>query len=169
MPVTPDYPMESMACFPPEPDRNQNYRIVLGFDFGRTRIGVAIGAAVTGTAQPLRVLSARRHGPDWDAIARLIAEWRPDLLVVGVPRHADDSAGTMTEAALRFSRQLHGRFQLPVATIDERLSSWEAEQRFAATGRRHGDEALDDGAAAIILESWFNRQRSLASCTTPNF
>ncbi len=147
-------------------------RIALGFDFGRVRIGVAVGEAVTGSARPLRTLPVWRQRPDWNAIGRLIAEWRPDLLVVGVPRHADDSASAVTEAALRFSRQLHDRFQLPVATIDERLSSWEAEQRqfeAATTSRRRGrDTALDAGAAAVILESWFNQQRSLASCATPN-
>ncbi|QQS53846.1 MAG: Holliday junction resolvase RuvX [Candidatus Competibacteraceae bacterium] len=162
MPATPD---------PPSSTTRQSPQVVLGFDFGRTRIGVATGVVVTGTARPLRVLSTRRQRPDWDAIDRLLAEWRPDLLVVGVPRHADGSANAMTVAALRFSRQLHGRFRLPVATIDERLSSWEAEQRSfePAAGRRRGDgAALDDWAAALILESWFNQQRSLASCMTPN-
>ncbi len=169
MPATPDPPEPAAA--PSASDARQSPRVVLGFDFGRTRIGVATGVAITGTAQPLRVLPVRRQRPDWDAIDRLLAEWRPDLLVVGVPRHADGSANAMTVAALRFSRQLHGRFRLPVATIDERLSSWEAEQRAfePAVGRRRGDSAaLDDRAAALILESWFNQQRSLASCATPN-
>lgn len=144
----------------------------MGFDFGRIRIGVAIGEAVTGSARPLRTLPAWRHRPDWNAIGRLIAEWQPDLLVVGIPCHADDTASATTEAALRFSRQLHGRFHLPVATIDERLSSWEAGQRqgeAATTRRRRGGEiALDAEAAAVILESWFNQQRSLVECATPN-
>lgn len=170
MPATPD-PTEPVANPPSASDARQSPQVVLGFDFGRTRIGVATGVAITGTARPLRVLPARRQRPDWEAIDRLLAEWRPDLLVVGVPRHADGSANATTAAALRFSRQLHGRFHLPVATIDERLSSWEAEQRAfePAAGRRHGDSAaLDDRAAALILESWFNQQRSLASCATPN-
>ena len=169
MPATPD-PTEP-AADPPASDARQSPQVVLGFDFGRTRIGVATGVAITGAARPLRVLPTRRQRPDWNAIDRLLAEWRPDLLVVGVPRHADGSANAMTVAALRFSRQLHGRFRLPVATIDERLSSWEAEQRFfePAVGRRRSDgAALDDRAAALILESWFNQQRSLASCATPN-
>ena len=133
----------------------------MGFDVGRLRIGVAVGDAITGSARPVRVLSTRQQRPDWDAIAHLIAEWRPDTLVVGVPRHADETANTVTETALRFSRQLQGRFCLPVATIDERLSSWEAEQRSSQTGHRRGsDSALDAHAAAVILESWFNHQRS---------
>lgn len=147
-------------------------RIALGFDFGSARIGVAIGEAVTGSARPLRTLPTRQQRPDWDAIAKIIAEWRPDWLVIGVPRHADDSSNAMTEAALRFSRQLQGRFHLPVATIDERLSSWEAEQRYFKTApsgrRRDSDPTLDAQAAAVILESWFNQQRSLSSCAMPN-
>jgi putative Holliday junction resolvase len=165
MPATPDRAPPVAASSPAA------CRIALGFDFGRARIGVAVGEAVTGLARPLRTLPTRQQRPDWDAIAGLIAEWRPDLLVVGVPRHADDTASATTEAALRFSRQLHGRFHLPVATLDERLSSWEAEQRhFAGAGRRHrrNHDALDAQAAAVILESWFNHQRSLASCATPN-
>ena len=67
-------------------------RVALGFDYGRTRIGVAAGEAVTGSARPLRTLPARQQHPDWDAIGRLIKDWHPDLLVVGVPRHADGSA-----------------------------------------------------------------------------
>ncbi len=171
MPATPDRAPAAEAQSPSSPVAA--CRIALGFDFGRARIGVAVGEAVTGSARPLRILTARQQHPDWDAIAGLIAEWQPDLLVVGVPRHADDTASATTEAALRFSRQLHGRFHLPVATLDERLSSWEAEQRHFATagaGRRHrrNHDALDAQAAAVILESWFNHQRSLASCATPN-
>ncbi|MCP5159007.1 MAG: Holliday junction resolvase RuvX [Gammaproteobacteria bacterium] len=148
-------------------------RVALGFDFGRLRIGVAIGETITGSARPLCILPTHQQRPDWEAMSRLIATWRPDWLVVGVPRHADETANAVTEAALRFSRQLQGRFHLPVATIDERLSSWEAEQRRSApTGRRrrgHG-AALDAQAAAVILESWFNHQQSCTSpCATPNF
>ena len=158
MPATPDRVPPVAAPSPAA------CRVALGFDFGRARIGVAVGEAVTGAARPLRTLPTRQQRPDWDVIARLIAEWQPDWLVVGVPRHADDTASATTEAALRFSRQLYGRFHLPVATMDERLSSWEAEQReFAAAGRRPTQGAvLDAQAAAIILESWFNHLRSLA-------
>lgn len=162
----PDRSLEPAAARPP-------CRIALGFDFGRRRIGVAVGEAITGSARPLRVLPVRQQHPDWNTIGHLIAEWRPDLLVIGVPRHADDTANAVTEAALRFGRQLHGRFRLPVATIDERLTSWEAERRqfeAAATAgrRRSGASALDAEAAAVILESWFNHRRSLDSCATPN-
>lgn len=146
------------------------WRIALGFDFGQRRIGVAVGGALTGAARPLRILPTRQQHPDWEAIAGLIREWRPEGLVVGVPRHADDAASAMTEAALRFSRQLHGRFHLPVATIDERLSSWEAEQRQSETvrRRRNSQTSIDAQAAALILESWFNQFQSAASTRAGN-
>lgn len=144
-----------------QPKIPSSWRIALGFDFGQLRIGVAVGDAITGSARPLCILLTGQSY--WDAIARLIAEWRPDGLVVGVPRHADDTANAITDAALRFSRQLHGRFRLPVATIDERLSSWEAEQRpvESARRRRKSPAHLDAHAAAVILESGFNHIRSV--------
>lgn len=137
-------------------------RTLLGFDFGRARIGVAVGQEVTATAQPLAILTARAQRPDWDAIGKLIAEWQPDLLVVGIPYHADGSHSATTVAALRFSRQLQGRYRLAVATVDERLSSREAEQRNTRQslpeGRsRRGQPTLDHIAAAVILETWFNQ------------
>jgi len=157
-------------CAPDPVAARPSWRVALGFDFGQRRIGVAVGDAITGAARPLRVLPTRQQRPDWEAIAHLIGEWRPDGLVVGVPRHADDAASAMTDAALRFSRQLHGRFRLPVATIDERLSSWEAEQRRSETARRrrNSQTPIDAQAAALILESWFNLFQSAASTPAGN-
>lgn len=135
---------------------------MLGFDYGRARIGVAVGQEVTGTARPLAIVPALRQRPDWDAITRLLAQWRPALLIVGVPTHADGTTNDVTRAAQRFSRQLHGRYHLPVALIDERLSSHAAaaRQHEAPRGRRSGE--LDAWAAALILESWFHERRAVA-------
>ncbi|ROR34516.1 Holliday junction resolvase RuvX [Inmirania thermothiophila] len=122
-------------------------RTVLGFDYGRRRIGVAVGQELTGTARALGVVPARRGEPDWERIRRLVAQWRPDLLVVGCPRHMDGSEHEMTRAARRFARRLGGRCRLPVAEVDERLTSAEAE----ALG---GAEPVDAIAARLIVESW---------------
>lgn len=150
MSATPEHGLDSQPPRPPP-----SWRIALGFDFGQRRIGVAVGGTLTGSAHPLCILPTDQ--PYWDAIARLIAEWHPEGLVVGVPHHADGTPHALTNAALRFSRQLHERFSLPIGTIDERLSSWEAEQRQStATSRRKGHAAVDAHAAAVILESWFN-------------
>lgn len=143
-------------------------RTALGFDFGQVRIGVAVGQELTATANPLITLPTRNGRPDWDAISRLIRQWRPDVLVVGAPRYADGGANAVTNGALRFSRQLHGRYNLPVETIDERLSSHEAESWAAAQGIRldRGRLTVDALAAALILQSWFNQQRRLVRQST---
>ena len=137
-------------------------RTVLGFDFGLSRIGIAVGQELTATARPLTTLLSQQQRPDWHAIERIIQEWQPDLAIVGVPYHADGSANQITTAAQRFSRQLAGRYGLAVDTIDERLSSVAAEAFIAQAEqhkqrRRRDRNTIDQVAAALILESWFNR------------
>lgn len=121
----------------------------LSFDFGTRRIGVASGNSLLRRASPLTTVSTQGE-PRWQAIARLIDEWQPDALVVGVPCHPDGAPHENTRAAQRFARQLHGRFHRPVHEIDERYTTTEA----LAEGARDVDAA----AAAIILEQ-FLRQR----------
>ena len=146
-------------------------RTLLGFDYGRNRIGVAVGQELTATARPLVTLPTRNQRPDWDAIARLIEDWRPDLLIVGVPYHADGSGNSITALAQRFSRQLTGRYGLAVDTIDERLSSLEAEKliaRFQRASHRRDKSLIDQVAAAVILETWFNHHKASSACQIPN-
>ena len=132
---------------------------LLGFDYGRRRIGVAVGNTLTGSAGALVTLEAREGAPDWTQITALIEEWRPARLVVGVPYNADGSRGDLAEEALRFSRRLFGRYDIPVDTIDESFSSADAADRLR-TSRREGRRpkvdkpALDSAAAAVILQSW---------------
>lgn len=122
---------------------------VLGFDFGERRIGVAVGQTVTRTATPLVTLTARAGQPDWTALERLIRDWQPTRLVVGLPSTADGVPHPLAAAITRFGRRLHGRFGLPVAYIDERLSS-----HLAATHCAGDRQVLDAIAAALILETW---------------
>ncbi len=117
----------------------------LAFDFGTRRVGVASGNALTRSATPLTTIAAE-GAARFDSIARLIAEWQPQALVVGVPRHPDGAAHENTLRAQRFARQLGGRFGLPVHEVDERYSTVEA----AARGARD----LDAASAAIILEQF---------------
>lgn len=126
--------------------------MLLGFDFGTRRIGVAVGQRVTGTARPLATIQVRQDRPDWDAIAALMAAWRPEAAVVGLPLNMDGSEQVITARARRFGRQLNGRFGLPVHLMDERLSTREAARRLEDDGR--AVTHLDPHAAAIILESW---------------
>ena len=126
---------------------------LLGFDYGRKRIGVAVGQQVTQSATALTTVIARDGKPDWQAITRLIEEWKPDALVVGIPYHMDGSAQDMTQAARRFCRQLEGRYRLPVYEADERLSSYIVESSQSGTGHE-----LDPLAAQVILQDWLQQK-----------
>ena len=141
-------------------------RTLLGFDFGTKRIGVAIAQEITGTANPLVTVKAVKNKPDWESISKIIAEWQPDLLVVGLPLHMDGTEQDMTQAARRFSNQLNGRYQLPVALMDERLTSNEAEsilsEQSGSRGSLFRDSMFPDKAqidmisAQLILQSWLS-------------
>jgi putative Holliday junction resolvase len=120
----------------------------LCFDFGTRRTGVATGNSLLRHAQPLKTL-ALEGDARLAAIERLIAEWQPDALVVGVPFHPDGAAHDNTRRAQRFARQLHGRFKLPVHEVDERYSTTEA----LAAGATDADAA----AAAIILDQYLRQ------------
>ena len=134
---------------------------VLGFDYGEQRIGVAVGQRLTGMATPLTTLKSLHNKPDWEGISKLIQEWQPEALIVGMPYHLDGSASDMSERIDKFCRQLHGRYNLPVYQVDERLSSAEAEQHLKLQrqqGRRKkiNKQEIDQLAAAIQLESWLS-------------
>jgi putative Holliday junction resolvase len=135
-------------------------RLILGFDYGERRIGVATGGALTGGARPLGVVDARSGVPDWAAIGRHLRDWQPELLVVGVPYNMDGTPGRLTVPAQDFAAQLRQRFNVSVTTVDERLSSHEAQDRLRqqrASGERQrrvrpGD--VDAMAACVLVEQW---------------
>lgn len=135
---------------------NKGSRTLLGFDFGTKRIGIAIAQEVTGTANPLITVTAVKHKPDWVSISKIIEEWRPDLLVIGLPLHMDGTEQDMTQAARRFSNQLNGRYQIPIALMDERLSSNEAESILNERGGSHSKAQIDMISAQLILQSWMS-------------
>jgi putative Holliday junction resolvase len=132
---------------------------VLGFDYGQKRIGVAVGQELTQTTTPLRTLDCPRGTPDWNTIARLIAEWRPDALVVGQPCAEHGAEHAVAAAARRFGNRLHGRYRLPVYWVDERLSSYAAKRALQETAGRYGRADIDAHAAAVILQTWLHSQR----------
>lgn len=120
-------------------------RSFLAFDFGTLRVGVASGNTVTRTATPLRTVAAVGDAR-FAALGKLIAEWQPSALVVGVPLHPDGAPHENTARAQRFARQLHGRFRLPVHEVDERYTTTEAHAM--------GASDVDAASAAIILEQY---------------
>ncbi len=130
---------------------------LLGFDYGTRKIGIAVGQTVTGSATALKTLRSRDGRPDWEEIGRVIGEWQPEALVVGLPHDLDDSETEIADRARRFSRQLHGRYRLPVHLMDERLTSMEARRH--APERLANRDHLDAIAAKLILETWLSEQR----------
>lgn len=135
-------------------------RTILAFDFGTKSIGVAIGQEITGTARALTSFKAQEGIPDWQKVEKLLSEWQPDLVVVGLPLNMDGTEQPLTARARKFANRLHGRFGVAIELHDERLSTVEAR---ADLFERGGFKALDKGSvdaasAVIILESWFEAQ-----------
>ncbi|MEG3127147.1 Holliday junction resolvase RuvX [Pantoea cypripedii] len=131
---------------------------LLGFDFGTKSIGVAVGQQLTGTARALTALKAQDGTPDWNQIERLLKEWQPNYVVVGLPLNMDGTEQELTARARKFANRLHGRFGVRVELQDERLSTVEAR---AGLFERGGYRALQKGrvdaqSAVIILEDWFD-------------
>jgi putative Holliday junction resolvase len=132
---------------------------VLGFDYGARRIGVAVGNALTGTARALDVVANGTQGPDWPRVDALLREWRPQVLLVGLPLTMGGEEQKNSAAARAFAARLDEKYKLPTQLVDERLSSREAAQRFAqrragGQARRKHAAALDAVAAEIIVEQW---------------
>jgi putative Holliday junction resolvase len=123
-------------------------RTVLAFDFGLKRIGVAVGEPELRTAHPLPPIAA----PGFDSIGKLLAEWRPAQIVVGLPV-AEQGEHPLAKKVERFARQLEGRFRVPVARVDERFTSVEAEGRLRGAKRK----SIDSVAAQLILEQYFDQ------------
>lgn len=134
-----------------------NAATVLGFDFGTKSIGVAIGQQITGSANPLSSIKANDGIPKWEEIGALIDEWKPDIVVVGLPLNMDGSEQEMTQRARKFANRISGRFGVKIATQDERLTTADAKARLFEMG---GFKALSKGqvdsmSAVLIIESYF--------------
>jgi putative holliday junction resolvase len=132
---------------------------ILGFDYGGKRIGVATGQTLTGTATPLTTISQVHGNPDWQAIEKLIHEWGTQALVVGMPYYTDGSENTMTARVKQFCYELEKRFKLPVYTVDEALSSVQAEAAVKENSKisQHNKHEIDKMAAAIIVQRWLDQ------------
>jgi putative Holliday junction resolvase len=131
-------------------------RTVLAFDFGQKRTGVALGNTLTGGARPIGTIETSENDKRFERVAQLIDEWRPDLLVVGLPLGNDGAETPIAKRARRFGQQLNGRFGLPVKFVDERYSSAVVED--AIKPGRGDKAAVDAAAAAVILQAWLDQQ-----------
>ncbi len=133
---------------------------IVGFDFGTRKIGTATGNRLTATTQPLETVPCRGESPDWKRLAAIIDEWRADELVVGLPLHMDGSESALCAPAREFAQELAIRTGLPVAMVDERLSSAEADHLVglgASPGKsrqRQREMHRDSVAAELIVRSF---------------
>ncbi|MDK1711508.1 Holliday junction resolvase RuvX [Serratia marcescens] len=135
-------------------------RTIIAFDFGIKSIGAAVGQELTGSARALPAFKAQDGSPDWLKIEKLLKEWQPDLVVVGLPLNMDGTEQPVTAQARKFANRLHGRFGIQIDLHDERLSTVEARANlFDRGGFRALDKgSVDSASAVVILESWFERQ-----------
>ena len=137
-----------------------SYSIILGFDFGMKRIGVAVGQALTKTARPLTVLKANQGIPDWKQLEKLIKIWQPEALIVGLPLNMDGTEQPLTASAREFIKNLQNHAKLPVYEMDERLSTKDARERLFAEGGYKALQTIqiDSVAAQLILQNWLQKQ-----------
>ena len=125
-------------------------KTVIGFDFGKRWIGVAVGQTLTGQASPLQALKTG----DWDSIGRLIEDWQPQRFIVGLPINMHGETQEMSDRAERFGRQLEGRFGIPTEMVDERLTTREAWQIAIESTDKKSKTEIDSLSAVLITESW---------------
>ena len=132
---------------------------MLGFDYGTRRIGIATGQTITSTATPVTTLTSINSSPDWDGIHKLIKQWNPDALIVGMPYFLDGKESEMTKTVQNFCDELEKRFDKSVLKVNETLSSYEAEQALKKKLKigKHNKQEIDKMAAAIIVQSWLDQ------------
>jgi putative Holliday junction resolvase len=144
--------------------RKHRASCILALDFGLRRIGIATANSVTNTASALLTVQARAGEPDWQALDKVVSEWEPELLVLGLPYNTDGSESEMTIRVRQFQQTLASRYSLQVATTDERYSSVEAEallktaRQQRTKSRRTNKEEVDSLAAKLIAERWLQSQ-----------
>lgn len=137
--------------------------LILAFDFGLKRIGVAVGQTISNTASPEDIVKSKDGVPDWEHITQLFERWKPVAIVVGLPLWLTGEEQAITQSARKFGQRLSGRYQRPVFYIEEQLSSREAEMR-----RKSTFTMVDDHAAQVILQSWLNDRSTSQTLKTPS-
>ena len=149
-----------MAVDPLRRQRSQSD--YLGFDYGDKKIGIAVGNRETGLAAPLETVAAVKFKTNWARITVLIEQWQPEGLVVGISRQHNGRDNPVTPKIERFSRQLEGRYQLPVHLIDETLTTYESKQLLFDELNLSASKlwaVQDQLAAQLILQTFLNHSK----------
>ena len=136
--------------------------VVIAFDFGLKRTGVAVGNTITGSATPECTLTSKNNQPDWDSISTLFKEWQPTQVVVGMPTELDGSENPLNKKIQRFCNQIEGRYNIKVDQENEQFTSIEAARRLkqlrqSGSNKIINKEEVDKIAASIILENWIKK------------
>lgn len=134
-------------------------KTLLAFDYGTRNIGVATGQTITSSATSLPPLKAKDGTPDWNQIEKLIQDWKPDLVLIGLPLNMDDTESELSARARKFANRVHGRFDIKIEMVDERLTSFEAKGEVMSRGgsRDYKYNPVDSIAARLILEGWLEK------------
>lgn len=133
-------------------------KTLVAFDYGTKNIGVATGQTITRSATSHPPLKAKDGIPDWQQLEKLLQQWKPDLVLVGLPLNMDGTESELSARARKFANRIHGRFGFKVEMVDERLSSFEAKGEVMSMGgsRDYKNNPIDSVAARLILESWLD-------------
>jgi putative Holliday junction resolvase len=136
-------------------------KTLLAFDYGTKNIGVATGQTITSSANSLPPLKAKDGVPDWNHIEKLMADWKPDLVLVGLPLNMDDSESELSTRARKFANRIHGRFGVKINMMDERLTTFEAKGEVMRRrgSRDYKNNPVDSIAARLILEGWLENNQ----------
>ena len=135
--------------------------VVIGFDFGLKRIGVAIGQTITQTATPVDIVNSKDGKPDWQHISQIFEQWQPSAILVGLPMRLNGEQQALTQPARKFGQRLSGRYNRPIYYIEEQLSSVEARTRVKNSSHNtphNTSPQIDDHAAQIILQNWLQTE-----------
>jgi putative holliday junction resolvase len=140
-------------------------KTLLAFDYGTKNIGIACGQTISGTANIIAPIKAKDGIPDWNQVEKILNEWQPELVLVGLPLNMDDSESELSARARKFANRLQGRFGVKIEMVDERLSSFEAKGEVMSRGgsRHYKENPVDSIAARLILEAWLENHK-----TSPN-
>ena len=141
---------------------SKKHQTIMAFDYGLRQIGVAYGQTLTATGEGIGIIKASDGVPNWDDIAAMLNEWKPNLLLVGLPLNMDGSESELSRLARKFARRLQGRFNLEALMVDERLTSQDAKSSlkdadYVGENGKIDLTKVDHFAAALILQSWLNQ------------
>lgn len=132
---------------------------LIGLDYGKSRIGIASGQMITKTATPIATIAAKQGNPEWHELDKIIKQWRPSDIIVGLPIDAKDQETKITEEARDFAQKIELRYKKPVHLISETFSTREARWRLEEVQNKSNRHLkVDAFAACVILETWMNEQ-----------